>query len=68
MMKALEYWRETLVENAALRDALAQLVGWVEECGSAHEGREYALTEARAALKGLRLVSTDGESSHKEKD
>jgi hypothetical protein len=60
MMKALEYWRETLEENVRLRDALSQAVGWIEECGSGHEGREYTLTEARAALRGLSLVTTDG--------
>lgn len=42
--------------EARLRDALTQLIGWVEECGSAHEGRDYVLTEARAALKGFAII------------
>lgn len=39
-----------------LRDALSQLVGWVEECGSGHEGRDYCLTESRAALRGFTVI------------
>lgn len=39
-----------------IRDALTQLIGWVEECGSAHEGRDFALTEARAALRKLHVI------------
>ncbi len=40
----------------AMRDALTQLIGWVEECGSDHEGRQYCLTEARAALRNLHPI------------
>jgi hypothetical protein len=40
----------------AMRDALAQLIGWVEECDSNHEGREFCLTEARSALRKLHAV------------
>lgn len=40
----------------AMSDALTQLIGWVEEFGSSHEGREFALTEARAALRKLHVV------------
>lgn len=45
-----------IVNADALHDALNQLVGWVEECGSNHEGREYCLMEARAALKNIKTV------------
>lgn len=48
-----------LAENNALRDALTQSVGWIEECGSDHEGRQFVLTEARAVLRGLKLVNGD---------
>lgn len=41
-----------------LYDALKQLVGWVEE-GCHDAGRQYVLTEARAALKGIRSVPKD---------
>lgn len=41
-----------------LSDALRQLAGWVEECGSDHEGRQFALTEARAALNGGLLTQS----------
>lgn len=37
-------------------ESLAQIVGWVEECGSAHEGRQAVLTEARAALRKMRAL------------
>lgn len=43
-------------KNDRLHNALSQLVGWVEECGSGHEGREYALMKARSALKGFKIV------------
>lgn len=39
-----------------LYDALRQLVGWIEE-GCHDDGRQYVLTEARAALKDLRTIS-----------
>lgn len=52
--------QQTLASDA-LHDALSQAVGWIEECDSAYEGRQYVLTEARAALKGFRLItSSDG--------
>lgn len=44
-----------------LHDALSQAVGWIEECGSNHDGRQFVLTESRAALKGLKLARADGE-------
>jgi hypothetical protein len=42
--------------NDALHDALNQAVSWIEECGSDYEGRQFVLTEARAALKGIKVV------------
>lgn len=48
--------RDGADEIERLRDALTQAIGWIEECGSDHEGRQYVLTEARAALKGFTLT------------
>jgi hypothetical protein len=45
-----------MTNQETLVDALSQAVGWIEECGSDHEGRQYVLTEARAALRGISLV------------
>lgn len=47
--------REHSEQADALYDALSQMVGWAED-GAPDEGRQLVLTEARSALKGLRLV------------
>jgi len=39
-----------------LSDALQQAVDWIEECGSDYDSRQFVLTEARAALKGLKIA------------
>lgn len=44
----------------ALHDALSQMVGWAED-GTPDEGRQFVLTEARAALKGIRIVPKKSE-------
>lgn len=44
----------------ALHDALSQMVGWAED-GAPDEGRQFVLTEARSALKGLRIVRPQNE-------
>lgn len=64
-----EIGTEMLVENVLpsptdretrLHDALTQLIGWAEECGSDHEGRDYCLTEARAAMRGFAIIKQAG--------
>lgn len=42
-------------ERDRLRDALQQLVDYVKD-GCPDDGRYYVMTEAQAALKGIRVI------------